>query len=368
MKDIKEIALDKWGFKLAFMKPFLVIIKDDVEKGDRVVFTHVDAGGNKFETNVVNIKSAKYGRYNAVDFEPEIGNELTQRLIYNEDIIMDFESPNPIATIDRTDYEIIKGSDFTNGIIRGGFASADLLEIDTVYDLCYTDHMGYRHYIHDVLVTSCDPSNYDEGVYFPMFEINREAVDEDEDEGEKMNKVLNVDWDDFKNGARIVYVDEFVTSGVYDLVVENPQGEMFVKKNVEVEDCWEALLKGKEGKWACEFRIPITNVDACVYKPEGDVEDDDACDTVSERMQQIGEGFGEAFDKVGDDPTNPNYYKQASIELIDFMEETSSPEAFQGYCKNNVLKYVVRYKNKNGVEDLNKAMWYLQRLIESETK
>lgn len=280
MKDIKEIALDKWGFKLAFMKPFLVIIKDDVEKGDRIVFTHVDAGGNKFETNVVNIKSDKYGCYNAVDFEPEIGDELTQRLIYNEDIIMDFESPNPIATIDQTDYEIIKGSDFTNGIIRGGFMSADILEVDTIYDLCYTDHMDYRHYIHDVLVTSCDPSSHQEGLFFPMFEIKGEIDD--------------------------------------------------------VESVEDEFIKVAEG-----FHAMSGGLNEAIEDPRGD---------------------------IGPDPTNPNYYKQASIELIDFMEETSSPEAFQGYCKNNVLKYVVRYKNKNGVEDLNKAMWYLQRLIESETK
>lgn len=66
------------------------------------------------------------------------------------------------------------------------------------------------------------------------------------------------------------------------------------------------------------------------------------------------------------DPVNPNHYKQASIELIDFMQETCSKDEFNGYCKNNVLKYVVRYKQKNGVEDLKKAMWYLDRLIQSE--
>lgn len=346
MKDIKEIALDKWGFKLAFMKPFLVIIKDDVEKGDRIVFTHVDAGGNKFETNVVNIKSDKYG--NAVNFEPEVGDELTQRLIYNEDIIMDFESPNPIATIDRTDYEIIKGSDFTNGIIRGGFMSADLLEIDTVYDLCYTDHMGYRHYIHDVLVTSCDPSSHQEGSFFPMFEIKGEIDDVECD--------YEFEEDDEDNAC------------------ENcPQ----------YDECWGDEDEDDDFE---DFCIDLANDEDtcddckrtdCVYSPNYDLED--SIESVEDEFIKVAEGFhamsgglNEAIEDprgdIGPDPTNPNYYKQASIELIDFMEETSSPEAFQGYCKNNVLKYVVRYKNKNGVEDLNKAMWYLQRLIESETK
>lgn len=68
------------------------------------------------------------------------------------------------------------------------------------------------------------------------------------------------------------------------------------------------------------------------------------------------------------DNINPDHYKQASIELIDFMEETCNKDEFNGYCKNNVLKYIIRYKNKNGVEDLKKAQWYLERLIISEEK
>lgn len=35
-----------------------------------------------------------------------------------------------------------------------------------------------------------------------------------------------------------------------------------------------------------------------------------------------------------------------------------------GYLEGNVIKYVTRYKNKNGVEDLHKAMHYLEMLIE----
>ena len=40
-------------------------------------------------------------------------------------------------------------------------------------------------------------------------------------------------------------------------------------------------------------------------------------------------------------------------------------EAYRGYLKGNVLKYVWRYEKKNGVEDLEKAQWYLKRLIDS---
>ena len=42
-----------------------------------------------------------------------------------------------------------------------------------------------------------------------------------------------------------------------------------------------------------------------------------------------------------------------------------SPEAFNGYCKGNVLKYIFRYEEKGGYEDLQKARVYLNWLIEN---
>jgi hypothetical protein len=64
------------------------------------------------------------------------------------------------------------------------------------------------------------------------------------------------------------------------------------------------------------------------------------------------------------DKINPTHYK-GTIECIDAIESTMTKEAFRGYLKGNVLKYMWRYEKKNGVEDLQKADWYLKRLIES---
>jgi hypothetical protein len=41
-----------------------------------------------------------------------------------------------------------------------------------------------------------------------------------------------------------------------------------------------------------------------------------------------------------------------------------TPEAFAGYCKGNVIKYVWRYEKKDQLEGLLKAQWYLNRLIQ----
>jgi hypothetical protein len=64
------------------------------------------------------------------------------------------------------------------------------------------------------------------------------------------------------------------------------------------------------------------------------------------------------------DPVNsPAHYASGSIECIDAIEASMSPEAFKGFLKGNVQKYVWRYEAKGGVESLQKAQWYLNRLI-----
>ena len=62
---------------------------------------------------------------------------------------------------------------------------------------------------------------------------------------------------------------------------------------------------------------------------------------------------------------HPNHYQSESgLEVIDvikaFTSELSGEEAF---CIGNAIKYVCRYSKKNGVEDLEKAKWYIDRAI-----
>lgn len=57
----------------------------------------------------------------------------------------------------------------------------------------------------------------------------------------------------------------------------------------------------------------------------------------------------------------PSYYHKGNIDTIKFCLENDLD-----FLQGNIVKYVVRYKEKNGIEDLNKAMEYLKRLIESE--
>ena len=66
-----------------------------------------------------------------------------------------------------------------------------------------------------------------------------------------------------------------------------------------------------------------------------------------------------------DDPVNhPNHYKQGNRETIEVIKDYMTSDEFAGYLKGNIIKYVGRFKFKgNPLQDLKKANWYLNKLI-----
>jgi Protein of unknwon function (DUF3310). len=63
---------------------------------------------------------------------------------------------------------------------------------------------------------------------------------------------------------------------------------------------------------------------------------------------------------------HPSHYQAGKTEVIDIIEEQGFCE---GFCAGNALKYLCRYKHKGKpLEDLKKARWYLDRLIEQVEK
>jgi hypothetical protein len=59
---------------------------------------------------------------------------------------------------------------------------------------------------------------------------------------------------------------------------------------------------------------------------------------------------------------SPAHYTSGKIECIDCIKAALG-ENFIGFLIGNVIKYSYRYKDKNGIEDLKKARWYLDRAI-----
>ena len=61
---------------------------------------------------------------------------------------------------------------------------------------------------------------------------------------------------------------------------------------------------------------------------------------------------------------HPKHYTQGKIECIDAIEAAVSElSGLDAVCTANVIKYVWRWKHKNGLQDLRKAQWYLEKLI-----
>lgn len=73
---------------------------------------------------------------------------------------------------------------------------------------------------------------------------------------------------------------------------------------------------------------------------------------------------GVRVDNPKDNVNSPSHYNQAGIECIDAIK-ASLGDGYQDYCKGNVMKYLWRYKYKNGIEDLKKAQWYLNSMVDS---
>lgn len=64
------------------------------------------------------------------------------------------------------------------------------------------------------------------------------------------------------------------------------------------------------------------------------------------------------------DKINPDYYNDRAIPCIDCLKAaTVNKPPFEAVCVSNVIKYLWRYEEKGGIEDVKKAGWYLNRLL-----
>ena len=80
------------------------------------------------------------------------------------------------------------------------------------------------------------------------------------------------------------------------------------------------------------------------------------------RIEESEQAGKEAYGDV-DMVNSPPHYNQAGIECLDAICAATS-EGYEFYLQGNILKYLWRYRYKNGVEDLKKAQFYLNKLIE----
>ena len=86
-----------------------------------------------------------------------------------------------------------------------------------------------------------------------------------------------------------------------------------------------------------------------------------------EEYQEIVDRVSAAYERVhgNDDVVNhPSHYCTGKYECIEVMTEVFGKEAVQAFCRCNAFKYLYRSDRKNGIEDIKKARWYINKFIE----
>ena len=85
----------------------------------------------------------------------------------------------------------------------------------------------------------------------------------------------------------------------------------------------------------------------------------------------MSDGMTEAFKEdryERQDNINPNHYRQGKIECIDALEAaTTNLMGLDAVCTANAIKYLWRWQEKGGLEDLRKAKWYINKLLDKHT-
>ena len=128
-------------------------------------------------------------------------------------------------------------------------------------------------------------------------------------------------------------------------------------------NCTECPLSKKYDKETNEY----TDTYACVF----DEMSDDMLNKCYNWYKEIDQAACEnAEDDCCDKESNvdmvnhPAHYTQGGIECIDALKAaTVSKTGIEAVCTANAIKYLWRYEEKNGIEDVKKARWYIDRLI-----
>ena len=123
--------------------------------------------------------------------------------------------------------------------------------------------------------------------------------------------------------------------------------------------------------------LKCKNCDGMIEWRNGDGETTYAYDGLSLTIgcpscrQNIVYGLGEVvqfavYEPTHDTVNHPSHYNKYEREVIDSIRGLCTADEYRGYLKGNQIKYLARYQDKNGLEDLRKHRWYVDALIEFE--
>ena len=130
-----------------------------------------------------------------------------------------------------------------------------------------------------------------------------------------------------------------------------------------IDDCDNCELMKKYDKDTSEF----TDQYSCIFHKMSDDMLNKCYNWYKELDQASCENAeGSCCDKESnvDMVNHPTHYTQGGIECIDCIKSaTVGKVGIEAFCVGNAIKYLFRYEEKNGIEDVKKARWYIDRLI-----
>lgn len=146
----------------------------------------------------------------------------------------------------------------------------------------------------------------------------------------------------------------------YEMIEDKPDTEKGVIMNNERKmsillNTIEQMACDAEDKGEIDFGLRLTVEDAYALCHAASHTDN------TPDIREVVEKYGE--DAKADPVNRPAHYTSGGIECIDAMQAAFGDEAVKDFCLCNAFKYLWRHRQKNGVEDLKKARWYLNRLI-----
>ena len=129
------------------------------------------------------------------------------------------------------------------------------------------------------------------------------------------------------------------------------------KKSV-IDECYNIIFDGEQNVQRKEF----TSCCDCQFE-ECDMFDF-PCNDCTHNLGNV-----EHFNPLNSGTTpeeinHPDRYASGKFECIDVMIDVFGTDAVKHFCILNAFKYIWRAEKKNGVEDIKKAVWYLNKFIE----
>ena len=101
-----------------------------------------------------------------------------------------------------------------------------------------------------------------------------------------------------------------------------------------------------------DFRMPTTARDWKKWKEKMNAKSKHIADIVYE------------IDSKNDIVNHPGHYETGKFECIEVMQEALGTDAVKDFCICNAFKYLYRHKRKNGLEDVKKAKWYIDKFLD----